>query len=1147
MNKQYLFFLMLISLFTTSRAQIGINDTIVPVKIILDTIPDFPQTRSTGSDYTGKLVTSKNFSPSPEAHSLMQYSDIPVSLYTGVPNISIPIYTIEVGDYRLPITLQYHASGIKVAQEASRVGLGWSLHAGGAVGRIIQNRDDFDGYGFYMCADTVPQYYSSNILNQDNIGNEELDLESDIYHYNFADYSGKFVVRKGEYEDNNLERYFLLKPEDNLRIKGCEDYFRIITEDNIQYVFDRIEMRTMCSITFEDEWEGIYYDISSKPNRTFIPPDESSYFHRPYTKTNWLLSKIILPNGYEISFDYDIITNSYLSPVNESYTEYLLLESQYFPGFEATQPISEYKPKNKRNISLELTKEEYILKKIRWNSGYMEFRKSDTARKDITGYDPSAGSTSLKRIHSENTALEYIEVYSDTNDIPVISYKLHHSYFFGKKEYNGSVIIDTTYLSARLKLDSITIQSKGAVQKYKMEYDMSDNFPLKNEYYTDKWGYYTDNNPLKIPYYHYTMENNWYVFDREENCRNIGCIYLDPKRILVTKGREFYYKDGYESTSSEAGKTWMLTKLTSPMGAETCFEYECNTVYTEKVDVTYTDVLNLPSITISNVNDTLIKVPLVGKDNSAYKLRLECIETKNSSSTTKGMTVRTLPLSINSQGYPQNTEVTQSNGYITRVFTLEGNIPEQFQLDTLNLYLSSAGDADIRINASLHKTVTSPAKERVGGVRISRISSPVSRTRYVYKENNNCTGLLLRKPSFSYPKCHFYILEFAALYGVFAIHYTIEFNSSPLRTPFNPYNGYHMGYSVVYTIKEDGDQELVERYQFFNRPETDYYYTSDQGTHNPLNGKLENHKILKEGRVVKETKYKYDTISVNKVRCLKIGEALNERCYYATSYFTYLDSIATIDYNNCKSTKYVYDNEIYKPRYVTTYSTGLPTSKVEYYYSKDYPSYLGGKFRNANLNTVKLMEKHYNDHYLTKTVVNTHHHDVLVKPYKEYLFYDINGDNANPLTLSASDSTKPDVTYCNYTAMGRPTELMSRGGQRVVLLWSYKNQYLIAQINNATLQDVVNCGINIDELANKVEPDSDDWDKIHKLRSDLPGASVVVSKYEPLVGMISQTDARGIETRYTYDSFNRLHQVIEVRDNEEYILKQYEYTYATEE
>lgn len=50
-----------------------------------------------------------------------------------------------------------------------------------------------------------------------------------------------------------------------------------------------------------------------------------------------------------------------------------------------------------------------------------------------------------------------------------------------------------------------------------------------------------------------------------------------------------------------------------------------------------------------------------------------------------------------------------------------------------------------------------------------------------------------------------------------------------------------------------------------------------------------------------------------------------------------------------------------------------------------------------------------------------------------------------------------------------------------------------------------------------------------------------------MVGMISQTDARSVETRYTYDGFNRLHQIIEVRGNEEYILKQYEYNYATEQ
>ena len=51
------------------------------------------------------------------------------------PLISIPIHTIKVGDYSLPVSLEYHASGIKVAQEASRVGLAWSLHAGGSVSR----------------------------------------------------------------------------------------------------------------------------------------------------------------------------------------------------------------------------------------------------------------------------------------------------------------------------------------------------------------------------------------------------------------------------------------------------------------------------------------------------------------------------------------------------------------------------------------------------------------------------------------------------------------------------------------------------------------------------------------------------------------------------------------------------------------------------------------------------------------------------------------------------------------------------------------------------------------------------------------------------------------------------------------------------
>ena len=169
MNRHITILLLAFSIIPVLNAQTSINDTIIPFKIVIDTIPEIPQARSSGNNYAENLITSKNFAPSPEAHSLMQYSEVPVSLYTGVPSISIPIYTIEIGDYSLPITLQYHASGIKVTQEASRVGLGWSLHAGGAVGRIIQGRDDFDEYGFYMCADTIPEFYMSDLFNYSNI------------------------------------------------------------------------------------------------------------------------------------------------------------------------------------------------------------------------------------------------------------------------------------------------------------------------------------------------------------------------------------------------------------------------------------------------------------------------------------------------------------------------------------------------------------------------------------------------------------------------------------------------------------------------------------------------------------------------------------------------------------------------------------------------------------------------------------------------------------------------------------------------------------------------------------------------------------------------------------------------------------------
>jgi hypothetical protein len=86
--------------------------------------------------------------PSPNVASLGKYGDLPVSLYTGIPGISIPLYEIKSGDLTLPVSVSYHAGGVKVEEVASSVGLGWSLNAGGVIGRNVRGMQDENNYWY---------------------------------------------------------------------------------------------------------------------------------------------------------------------------------------------------------------------------------------------------------------------------------------------------------------------------------------------------------------------------------------------------------------------------------------------------------------------------------------------------------------------------------------------------------------------------------------------------------------------------------------------------------------------------------------------------------------------------------------------------------------------------------------------------------------------------------------------------------------------------------------------------------------------------------------------------------------------------------------------------------------------------------------
>ena len=78
--------------------------------------------------------------PAPTSASLGKYGDIPVGFHTGTPNISIPLYQLQGRALSVPISLSYHAGGMKVEEVASWVGSGWSLNAGGVITRTTHGR-----------------------------------------------------------------------------------------------------------------------------------------------------------------------------------------------------------------------------------------------------------------------------------------------------------------------------------------------------------------------------------------------------------------------------------------------------------------------------------------------------------------------------------------------------------------------------------------------------------------------------------------------------------------------------------------------------------------------------------------------------------------------------------------------------------------------------------------------------------------------------------------------------------------------------------------------------------------------------------------------------------------------------------------------
>ncbi len=103
--------------------------------------------------------------PSPNAASIGKFGDIPVGLSTGIPSVSVPIYSykMQMESFLFDVGLSYHAGGVRVDEVAFDVGIGWALNAGGVISRSMRGiPDELETFGF-MNAGLLPDETPGNL------------------------------------------------------------------------------------------------------------------------------------------------------------------------------------------------------------------------------------------------------------------------------------------------------------------------------------------------------------------------------------------------------------------------------------------------------------------------------------------------------------------------------------------------------------------------------------------------------------------------------------------------------------------------------------------------------------------------------------------------------------------------------------------------------------------------------------------------------------------------------------------------------------------------------------------------------------------------------------------------------------------------
>lgn len=1078
--------------------------------------------------------------PSPNSAGLGKYGDVPTDLHHGTPNISIPLYEIIVDDIRVPISLSFHASGHKVGEQASWVGLGWSLNAGGVIGRSMRGKPDEDGY-FYNMQEAmdwhdnghlhhlwdvyVREYYpaslsiqlqtkaydylngtlshSSYIAYLDNVEasiNEpelpqehfdmkdwmhqvhtrNLDTQADIFNFNFPGNSGKFMF----------------KPDGSI-IQ--------IPHQDIQIEVNSMSPSTPCQdcngnisgFTVTDQ-SGKIYNFD-KAERTDVGyPSRLGLDDPNIYQSSWHLSSITSQQSNKIvNFVYSGESNEPGDQmINQVEVETVSYNNNSFAALEGSSTNTDH---------TSVTHFVQYLEEISWDGGTIEFLTTSGR------FDREAG---IGRI------LDQVVIRNDLGEL-IKSYKFR---------YNPGTNVNvqsSTPEKNHLILHSISEVGKNGTEKppYAFEYYNVSDLPDRDSFSKDHDGYFNEqNNSTLIPTYRNFMLN-----------------------IVPRADR---------TPTAQASITGMLHEITYPTGGSTQFEYENHEYYNGFQALEAGEVVTAETCVNGIIN------PVLGIQG------LTCVNTE-----VKTITIPTsahnIKFVVQSLYDHSNTPTVNSGNYFIKIKEGSSVIYEWNSLasdanssllqpgNTYTIEAYTSNDyTQFSLDLRYNHTINVPNNEILGGLRVARITdilpgsngteNNVRVKEYDYEifEGSNIgtpSGLVLTNPEPSYLK------ESRKYTGG-----SYPTNFAYFQHGSSPGGAYELfgGGQVVYL-------QVTERYPGNGYTRYKYLHSPDQYDANlmelPIN--IVNYPqstnmsstAWKRGLLQKQATYNENGDIVQSI----------ENQYT----FPVIDSTYSFKYD------ILYDDQ-FGPLSTYTWSLDKQRSGWVKQLSQITKSYEGGSESTVESNTyydsgsptfVLPIRRDYlldglNDYYQTFSYLDDRINHI-INPLTEISRYDPQDLLLEENAYSYHDgkveliekyikgSTSPDYTtlLSHYKGL-KASYIEDPSGVNIVYLWGYGGTLPVAKITNANYTNIENIlGSSLSAIEDSYN-NSFIRSQLLSLQSNLNNLQQMsIYLYEQGVGVTEEISPNGLVTTYHYDEFNRLYQI---KDQNANVLKEYHYNYS---